>query len=246
MSKRFQGKLCVYCSTTPSTTGDHVFSRKFFLGSERANLPKVPSCNACNHEKSLLEHYLTTVLPFGGRHGDARKLLQELVPSRLAKNVGLRRELQAGIGPVLSEELPGLRMVTTALPFDTRRLLQLCGFITKGLLWHQWAVMLKPHHDLRVLPLTNFGEVHFSRIFSSGGTKNNVTSDYGNGTFSCESAQGIDYPELSVWRFSIFGGLKLGGDPTLPMEESTSIGVITAEKQFLERPNQVAIYGRGH
>jgi hypothetical protein len=242
MSKRFREKLCVYCATSPSTTGDHVFAREFFLKSERANLPKVPACGVCNHEKSLLEHYLTTVMGFGGRHADASRILQEATPPRLASNVRLHRKLEAGIGDVLSEELPGILVPTIAIPFDGSQLHQLVGFITKGLLWHHWSVILKPHHDLRVLSLTRFGEAHFAGILNSH-AKDRVTSYYGNGSFSYEGAQGKDYSEFSVWRYSIYGGLKLGGDPTLPMEESSSLGVITARRQFLEHPKQIALYG---
>jgi len=72
MSKRFKNKLCVYCLKNPSTpTGDHIFAREFFMQDRRANLPKVPACKHCNNEKSQLEHYLTAVLPFCGRHPDA-------------------------------------------------------------------------------------------------------------------------------------------------------------------------------
>lgn len=43
MSKKYKGKLCVYCGERPSTkTGDHVFAREFFLESERDNPIKVP------------------------------------------------------------------------------------------------------------------------------------------------------------------------------------------------------------
>lgn len=233
MSKRFQGKSCVYCSANPSTTADHVFARNFFPEPERANLPKVPACNACNHEKSRLEHYLTAVLPFGGRHGDASELLQ-LVPSKLAKNVRLHRELEEGIDLVLSEELPGLFAPTIAIPFDDLQLHQLFGFITKGLLWHHWSVILTTDHDLRAFSLSNLGEAFISQQLDHR-AKKRVNCSVGNGAFSYEGAQGNDYPEFSVWRFSIFGGLKLAGDPTLLVEEYTSIGVITAQRQFLER-----------
>jgi hypothetical protein len=77
-------------------TGDHVFARSFFLEHRRENLPKVPACTVCNNEKSKLEHYLATVLPFGGRHDDAHRNLEELVPSRLGGNARLHRELAEG------------------------------------------------------------------------------------------------------------------------------------------------------
>src|ERR1700722_9395653 len=94
MSKKFKKKTCVYCCGKGiSTTGDHVFAREFFLKSRRATLPQVPACAPCNKEKSELEHYLTAVLPFGGRHDDASINLETMVPPRLAKNAKLHRGL---------------------------------------------------------------------------------------------------------------------------------------------------------
>jgi hypothetical protein len=105
MSKRFKGKTCVYCGAAPSTTtGDHVFAREFFINVRRGNLPKVPACEACNHEKSKLEHYLTAVLPFGGRHTDSAQNLSTLVEPRLAKNAKLHSALSVGQGRVWSRE----------------------------------------------------------------------------------------------------------------------------------------------
>ena len=68
MGKKHKGKPCAYCFERLSETADHVFARNFFLPSARANLPQVPACSLCNAQKSALEHYLTSVLPFGGRH----------------------------------------------------------------------------------------------------------------------------------------------------------------------------------
>ena len=95
-SKQFRGKLCVYCCERSAVAGDHVFPRELFVERSRANLPQVPTCDLCNNQKSKLEHYLTTILPFGGRHADARENLVNLVPGRLARNLRLGRELNAG------------------------------------------------------------------------------------------------------------------------------------------------------
>lgn len=78
MSKKFIDKKCAYCTENLSTTGDHIFAREFFLGNQRANLPKVPSCCECNNEKSELEHYFTSISPFGWRHDDASKNLRKI------------------------------------------------------------------------------------------------------------------------------------------------------------------------
>jgi hypothetical protein len=204
-------------------------------------LPKVPACESCNNEKSRLEHYLTTVLPFGGRHADAFSNLQELVPGRLAKNAKLHRELAHGRGITLTEEQPGLCVPTMTLPFDSDRLHQLFGFIAKGLLWHHWAVALQPHHELKVISLTAFGEASFS-AFLSLNSKQRVCCVLGNGAFSYEGAQGTDYPEFSIWKISVYGELKLCGDSAAPMQEVTGLGIVTAERQFLQRPNVLAIF----
>jgi hypothetical protein len=84
MGKSFKGKACVCCATAPAATMNHVFAREFFLVDRRANLSKVPTCAACNGAKSSLEHYLTAVLPFGGRHADGLVHLTEMVPGRPA------------------------------------------------------------------------------------------------------------------------------------------------------------------
>ena len=47
-----------------------MFAREFFLTDRRAQFPKLPACETCNNVKSKLEHYLTAVLPFGGRYTD--------------------------------------------------------------------------------------------------------------------------------------------------------------------------------
>jgi hypothetical protein len=132
MSKRFKGKTCVYCAAAPSTrTGDHVFAREFFIDVRRRNLPKVPACEACNNEKSKLEHYLTAVLPFGGRHADSTENLSTLVTPRLA-----------GQGQIWSRE-GGLIVPVRTLPVDGEKIGRLFEFITKALLWHHWKVILE-------------------------------------------------------------------------------------------------------
>lgn len=96
MRRELRGKLCAYCATQPGTTPGHVFARGFVALEKRDGLPTVPACEKCNGEKAKLEHYLTTVLPFGGQHADAAQTLITMVPSRLSKNQRLARELADG------------------------------------------------------------------------------------------------------------------------------------------------------
>src|SRR4051812_19921101 len=92
-SKKFKGKTCVYCGKE-SMTADHIIAREFFLRDRREDPIKVPACEDCNREKSRLEHYLTTVLPFGARHADAAENLSSMVPSRIRRNEKLASELR--------------------------------------------------------------------------------------------------------------------------------------------------------
>ena len=96
--------------------GDHIFAREFFLLSARSNLPQAPICSECNNEKSKLEHYLTAVLPFGGRHADASETLASMVRKRLEKNVKLHRNLMAGQKIVPVSEQEGKPEETIAIP----------------------------------------------------------------------------------------------------------------------------------
>jgi len=102
--------------------------------------------------------------------------------------------------------------------------------------------VLQAHHDLKVVSFTEFGETSFSALLGLN-AKQRVRSTLVNGAFSYEGAQSTDYPEFSIWRISIYGGLKCCGDPMTPMEEASGLGIITAERQFLQRPNVIAIFG---
>jgi hypothetical protein len=235
MSKRFKGKTCVYCAAAPSTmTGDHVFAREFFLDVHRANLPKVPACETCNNEKSKLEHYLTAVLPFGGRHTDSAKNLSTLVAPRLARNAKLYNSLSAGRGQTWSRE-GGLLVPVSTLPIEGDRIGRLFELIIKGLLWHHWNVILKPgRHGLWAGILTTTGiQVHRAFFAMNGNAR--ISANLGDGTFTYEGLQGTDIPEMSVWVFNVYGGLKLSGDPQSPHEECSIIGGVTATREGLAK-----------
>lgn len=242
MRKKFKNKPCVYCLNGPSTrTGDHVFAREFFVEDGRDYLPKIPACEACNNEKSQLEHYLTAVLPFGGRHPDGLKNLQDNVPGRLEKNLRLHRELAEGRARVIIEETAGQALQLLTVPFDGKILERLFRFIVKGLVFHHWGATLGDKHGVRVITITPTGQEAFA-VFLGINTRRQVSNDLGNGAFRYEGGQG-DYPELTVWRFSIYGGLVMAGDPNAPHEIATGIGAMTATKDFLARPAVVNIFG---
>jgi hypothetical protein len=78
----------VYCATRSATTKEHLFEPGFFLEARRGYLSQVPACRPYNTAKADLEHYLTAVLPFGGRHADAPANLQGMEPGLQAKARG--------------------------------------------------------------------------------------------------------------------------------------------------------------
>ena len=147
MSKRYKGKTCAYCATEGSSgTADHVFAREFFLPALRDGIPKVPACRSCNCLKSDLEHYLATLLPFGGNHPDSHPLLRDRVPQRLASNQRLRRELAGGVSRVrLAGEEPEERM---GVPFAPEKLIEWTRLIARGLALHHWGLVIPADHTV--------------------------------------------------------------------------------------------------
>ena len=206
MGKKFN-KVCVYCATRPATTADHVFAREFFLVKRRANLPKVPACQSCNKAKSDLEHYLTTILPFGGRHADAAVNLQDMVPRRLAKNQALHRKLAVGISRAWTQQ-GGVYVPTSNLPFELEKLVELFAFVTKGLAWHHWGVLIRSDTGVWTGILNDEGE-HLFRSWM-GPARKRVTGNPGGETFSYEGVQASDNLAMTIWTFSLYGGVKIG------------------------------------
>ena len=226
-SKKFKGKRCVYCASTPSTTADHVFAREFFLPGTPYSPVKVPACAGCNNEKARLEHYLTAVLPFGGRHVDASENLSAMVPKRLARNVRLHNILAKHAETVWVKETGELLVPTATLPVDFGKIEQLFKFIVKGVAWNHFGILFTNENFLVVLALSKAGEHVFGQRFFTRNVGARVANDLGNGTFMYEGVQGTDSTSITAWRFAIYGGLSLGGDPRMPHEGSSVIGAFT-------------------
>lgn len=223
----------MYCSQRPSETGDHIFAREFFIVSRRDNLPQVPACSSCNGEKGVLEHYLTAVLPFGGCHTDAKVNLKSMVPPRLEKNESLHRRLKTGWTKFWTQKRSGLYLPTATVPFDGEKLEDLFVFIAKGLVWHHWGVLLEPNCQVDVNSLTKRGESFFEDLLNKR-AKERVIQNVGEGTFEYHGAQAIDDPQISVWLFSLYGGLKTTGKSGPSMEAASKIGVLIGPKNVFE------------
>jgi len=221
MSKQFKNENCASCSIERAVTGDHIFAREFFLKTARANLPQAPICNKCNNEKSKLEHYLTTVLPFGGRHPDALENLSMLVPKRLRKNAKLHRQLSDAQSAV-------------EIPLDVSQLERLFCFIARELEWYHRRIYLDDHrHTVFAMVIRSRFQAVDDPEFRIKG-RNRVAESVGNGTFQYEGLEATDDPTLTVWRFSVLGGLVMG-DGDLYKQLPTEIVAFTGPKQSVEQ-----------
>jgi hypothetical protein len=198
----------------------------------RAQIPQVPACNTCNGEKANIEHYLTGVLPFGGRHSDALANLTENVPRRLEKNKKLQRELATKSSRVWSQEPSGLILRTLAVPLDGERLEKLVEFVVRGLMFHHWGMILGKEAFVEVHSLTIHGDKFFRKIRHLNAAQR-VSNDIGDGALVYEAAQGIDNPLISVWQLSFYGAMTMVGADG--KDFSSTFGVMTGPGSVKER-----------
>lgn len=232
MSKLYKNKTCAYCGRLDaSSTADHVFARALVAESLRSEIPIVPACSDCNNSKAALEHYAASVVPFGGRHRNAKESLTEGVPRRLARNQRLHRELAEGQSRVWSTE-SGIVIPSMAIPIDGARIEGLVGYIVRGLMFHHWGVALGSDNMVLVNSLTPYGEQFFDQQLNLN-ARHRVAGDIGQGALVYRAAQGVDNPRVSVWEMSLYGGLKTVGDND--QTASTKFGILTGPVAIHER-----------
>ncbi len=236
VSKKYRGKSCVYCTVSPSTTADHIIARSFFLEKRRLNLPQAPACEQCNARKSQLEHYLATVLPFGGRHPDAIVNLQTMATKRLQKNLRLRGELASGLrqSTVRHPDSETAREMPLAIPIVSDRLCELLALIARGLAWHHWKILLESEDIAIAFAISEREVLEFERVFQMK-ARDRVRVNLGESTLSYEGVRAEDPPQLTCWRFSIYGGICVAGDPKAPSVRSMQILGMTGPMAFLRK-----------
>jgi hypothetical protein len=237
MSKKFKGKLCAYCTEAMATAGDHIFSREFFLVEDRDDLPQAPACDSCNNEKSKLEHYLTAVLPFTGRHQQAVANLEAGVPRRLAKNPRLHRKLVDSVRPAWLRQGTGLYQATMTSDFDGDKLIGLLQYVGRGLAWHHWDLYLRPNDDVSAMLMPDMGSSYFQSVIDGWRHARRVEGDLGNGTVQYVGVQAPDPAELTVWKISMYGGLVLSDSRVKsdgPVESCSVWWVITGPPELHE------------
>jgi hypothetical protein len=159
-----------------------------------------------------------------------------MVPPRLAKNRKLHRILSEHSSKVWTRTDSGLCARSTALPFEPERLIELFMYIVRGVLFDHWNVRFTGEQFSEVVLLASDGQKMFDRLMQKP-AKDRISRNLGNGTIIYDGVQGTDSDIISVWRFSIYGGLTL----TSPGEESVQIGALTGPKRVSER---TALYAR--
>jgi hypothetical protein len=209
-SKKYKGKLCVYCGRRLASTRDHVWAREFCLLEHRQNLPQVPACEDCNNEKSKLEHYLTTVLLFGARHPNAIVMFETMAAKRLEKNRKLWASLRAGYK-------------AEKIPFESNRIEPFFVFVAKGLLWHHWGVMLGTEDRVAATVWRDNGSVFLDQLFALNVPKR-ITGNLGGGL----AYEGVQLKEhFTLWRFWIYGGLCFAEESKDPNGKHSVIFAVT-------------------
>jgi hypothetical protein len=225
MGKRFKGKPCAYCDGT-GVTADHVFARNFFPVEDRANLPQVSACEPCNREKSQLEHYLLSVLPFGGNHPASNAILAGEIPRRLGKNRKLHLELAEGMSEVLTQAGGEVRENLT-LPFHSDKLGRLFEFIAKGLVQHHWHLRVPSDYFVDAGFLNPEGERFFEQLMMRR-SRAEARGNLGRGLVLYQGVQTLDNPLTTLWRFQLYGGIQFGGDPDAPTQAPSNIWASTS------------------
>ena len=230
--KKYIGKPCPYCGKSDvSATRDHVVAKEFFLKEDRANLPVVPACSPCNGAKSTLEHYVLSVLPFGNRHVEAHCYAQRNIERRLRKNRSLRGELTFEQSRLWERHPNGLLVPTIQLKIDAQKVTDLFALIVRGLFNYHWQDILTadwvadiklihPAHETYVIgPLMPY----FAQPAAI------AENDLGRGTFVYRGLRSKHIPQISLWQFTLFGGLQFGADAKFPEGRFTKFTAITRQ-----------------
>ncbi len=233
-SKKFRDKLCVYCRDKTSTTADHVFPREFFQISERDLLPKVPSCSECNNKKSQIEHYLTTVLPFGATHPNAEKALSIDAAKRLSKNRKLHKKLQSTFShKLINDSNEGMRNAPT-ISIEPEKVHDFCAYVGLGLLWHHWKIYLPLNYSYRAFTPSQHGLEFIDSLFNLT-TNFRVHEKLGDETIQYKGIASEIDDCLSVWAIQLLGGITVADNELGSVFKNSFVAVITGSEEHLEK-----------
>ena len=231
-SKKYIGKLCVYCRKNTSTTADHVFPRELFQIDERSMLPKVPSCSECNNEKSKLEHYLLSVLPFAGTHSNAHKTLSVDASKRLKKNRKLHKKIQEESGYKNIRNNNGINEERLTVPLDPEKLHTFVEFVAKGLMWHHWGEYLPLDCILKAFTPSPAGIKYIDGLFELS-TKNKVNCRLAGDTVHYKGAMGETETGVTVWAIKLYGGMTVSDEDIDYVFSNSFVSVVSGSHKSI-------------
>lgn len=235
-SKKYRNKLCVYCRTANSATADHVFPKEMFQLRHRNNIPKVPACKKCNNEKSKIEHYLLSVLPFGGTHDDAKEMLSIDALKRLKKNQKLFSRLRNEWGHSYIPRESKVLEKRMHVKFDPNMLHTFIGFASLGLTYHHWGLILPRDYEIRAFTPSITGMRFIERLFDlrAEHTANEVL---GNNTVRYKGACSGNQESLSVWAVQLLGGMTVATENHGHIFKNSYVAVISGTPNIFKGLN---------
>lgn len=232
-SRKFKGKPCVYCMEGISSTADHVFPREIFEIADRDNIPKVPACERCNNEKSQLEHYLLSVLPFGGVHRNAEKSLSVDAERRLSRNNKLKSHLRNGMSYGLISRERDKRERRLRIPIDFDKLHLFSEFVCRGLLWHHWKCHVPKEYSVKAFTPSPTGLEFLQSLFNMS-TAYRVSSNLGEDTVRYKGSMSEVDQCLSVWALQFLGGITVADEKQSFVFEHSAVAVLVGPKRLVE------------
>ncbi|MCP4552048.1 MAG: hypothetical protein GY834_08445 [Bacteroidetes bacterium] len=233
-SKKYKGKTCVYCRNASSTTADHVFPREIFQPEQRDMLPKVPSCKKCNNEKSQLEQYILSVLPFGATHSNAKKALSADVKKRLGKNKKLHRKIKEEFGYTYIPT-PGKKLERRLqIKFDGNILHKFIGFVGRGLIWHHWQKLLPLSCSFKVFTPSPTGVKYVTDLFNLSSNLR-VDTQFGDNTVRYKGVMSEIDEGVSVWAIQLLGGITISSSNSGNIFNNSFVTMITGTSETLEK-----------
>ncbi|MET0081138.1 MAG: hypothetical protein ABW119_22010, partial [Candidatus Thiodiazotropha lotti] len=180
-----------------------------------------------------LEHYLLSVLPFGGTHPNAEKNLSVDAARRLNKNKKLKNHLKEEIGfghvPQKNNELERRLHV----PFDGEKLHKFSEFVGRGLLWHHWQCRVPSQYAVEAFTPSPTGLKYVDSLFTLN-TKHRVCVNLGNGTVRYKGAMSESDECLSVWAIQFLGGVTVSEKSYGIVFKNSFAAVLVAPKRHLE------------
>jgi len=233
-SKKYIGKLCVYCRNSIATTIDHVFPRKMFRISQRHMLPKAPSCSECNNKKSQIELYLLSVLPFGATHKNAEQALSVDVKKRLDKNKKLHQKIRKSFQESFTkanETSPEKRLL---IEFDSGQLHEFIRYVGLGLNWYYWKEYLPSGYAALAFTPSPTG-MEFITHLSNLSSNLKVNETFGDDTVRCKGIMSEEDSGLSIWGIQLLGGMTLIDEGSETTFNNSLVAMITSKAEELDK-----------